>query len=97
MRANQIANAARQGVRAAIVGRDGYDDVDVVMLSEFVHLSTSDYTTSVSPTSVSPGEPITVTVTVQTANSKIGLINIPMLPTPTQLRASVTMAKEGRP
>jgi len=95
MRANQIANAARQGVRAAIVDGDVTGAVAIVMTK--AGLSTGDYVMSISPGYINfpAGDPVTVQVTVSTANSKIGLVNIPMLPTPTQLRASVTMAKEG--
>ena len=93
MRANQIANAARQGVRAAIVNRDVAGAVAFVMTK--AGLSTGDYTMSTFNIGALAGDPVTVEVTVQTANSKIGLINIPMLPTPTRLSASVTMAKEG--
>jgi len=98
MRLNQITNAARQGVRAAICGNDFEAAVDNVMLSPWVGLNRDDYDI-IPPDNIGnaqSGDPMTVQVIVYTNNPKIGLINMPLLlPTPSQLRASVTMAKEG--
>ena len=104
MRANQIANAAREGARIAIrpdaTDADVYNAIDRVFsnagISGYDELEiTSGFAVA------TPGTPITVKLKVSTGRSEIGLLvnlHSPLeLPTPEYLKASVTMAKEGPP
>ena len=97
MRANQITDAARRGVRVAICPDATAADVAYTVANAMSSAGISVYDMSSSGVGVSVGEEITVRLTVLTANPEIGLVNIPLLPTPSHLRASVTMAKEGPP
>jgi len=97
LKSQQITNAARQGARVAV--RDGATTQDVLTtidnLMAAADMAKSGYQVVIAPSvSVSPGFPVNVRVTVPCAN--VVLINAPaLLPTPTTLRAAVSMVKEG--
>jgi Flp pilus assembly protein TadG len=90
---SQVNQAARHGVRVAI--RPSSDEptvreaVTTVMAG--AGFAKGDYAMTISPVGVSPGQMITVTVSVDYA--KIMLIGFS--PTPEKLHGSATMAKEG--
>lgn len=93
-----MTNSARQGARVgarldATTG-DILNAVDEVMTA--AGLSGSGYTVTIDPldvTSLAPGQPLRVTV--QLSYNNIGLIQLPIIPTPNQLTSSAVMAREG--
>ena len=98
LKAEQITNAARNGARIAI--RPGENntsvaaDIDVLMVS--AGMGASGYTITFTPSDItSPvlGETLEVQISVPWPN--IALMNIPLLPGPANISASVAMAKEG--
>jgi len=99
LKSQQITNAARQGARVAIradaTTQDVLTTIDYLMTA--ADMANSGYQVEISPSDVSSVEPtfsINVKVTVPCAN--VVLINAPaLLPTPTTLRAAVSMVKEG--
>ena len=98
LKAQQITNATRQGARVGV--RWGATNANVIAAINTLMTSAGmegKYDTpTISPADIYPlrgGIAITVTVTVPTVN--IALVNIPLLPKPTYISASVTMAKEG--
>ena len=95
LKAQQITNAARQGARVGICAdsTEVYAEIDRVMA--LAGMAGSGYHKNVEPdpNSLSAGDPLTADVNVPSAN--IALINIPLLPKPAYIGASVTMAKEG--
>ena len=97
-RIQQVTNAARSGARSAVLpdatGTDVGSIVDAMMSGWGIY--SGSYTMSVSPgdiTSVEPGQIITVTVEIPYDTVK--LTGMSIFPTPTTLRASASMAKEG--
>ncbi len=93
-----VTNTARNTARVAA----RYDVTDAEIQAALTSaiaaagLSTSGYTMVMNPVDTSvltPGESLSVTVSVPYAN--IELIGVPFLPTPANLTATVTMAKEG--
>lgn len=96
LKSQQITNAARQAARVAIRPDATNDQVEDTIddLMKKAGMADSGYVTEKPDvTSISTGDPLTVKVTVLCEN--VALINIPLLPTPTNLGSSVTMAKEG--
>lgn len=95
LRAGEVTNAARQGVRAAVradaTSGEATSAVSDVMTAS--GLGSSGYTVSVSAVDVEPGEAVTVQVSVPYAN--IELIGFPLLPVPTSLSSTAVMSKEG--
>ena len=98
LKAEQLNAAARHGVRVGVVeaatNAEVNAAVDQLMLD--AGLAASGYVITLAPTDVSlvpAGDSFTVTVTVPYAN--ITLTNLPILPMPTSLKGSTTMAKEG--
>jgi len=96
LKVQQITNAARCGARVGIVGGDIQGTVKTLMDAAGMSNIKSGYTVDPpGPISVDTGDPVTVTVTVPDT-TKVALINAPgLLPLPTTLHATVTMAKEG--
>jgi Flp pilus assembly protein TadG len=99
LKAQQITNAARAGARIAIL-----PDVTVIgdvepaisSLMTAAGMGASGYTVTVTPgnpASLGPGQAVTVRITVPGAN--IDIMGTGLLPTPANLTAAVTMAKEG--
>jgi Flp pilus assembly protein TadG len=98
LKAQQITTAAREGARAAI--RQDSTNGDVLAIvddrMQSAGMAGSGYDVDFSPGDVSSVEVGTaVNVRVSVPCSEILVINLSLLPTPTNLRASVTMAKEG--
>jgi Flp pilus assembly protein TadG len=98
LKVQQLTNAARNGARIGIrpdaTSQDVIDVIDTLMAS--AGMDSSGYTITISPSDVSAqmvGEAVNVEITVPCLN--IVIIGAPLLPTPTNLQASVTMAKEG--
>jgi Flp pilus assembly protein TadG len=90
---SQVNQAARHGVRVAIRPSSTTSDVQaaVTTIMNGAGFATGDYEVTISPVNVSPGQTISVTVTVDYA--KIMLIGFS--PTPEKLHGAATMAKEG--
>ncbi len=98
LKANQITNAARQASRIAIRAAPTMTNADVTGLVDdlMAKAGITGHTTTISTvdvSSVAAGTAIEVKITVPWAG--IALINIPYVPTPTNLVAAVSMAKEG--
>ena len=97
LKSHQIANAARNGARIGVridaTNADVQQAVDSLMAA--AGMADSGYAVTLVPADVSQmngGEQLTVTLTVLYENIDLGM---PLVPTPTALEASVTMAKEG--
>jgi len=96
LKSQQITNAARQAARVAIrpdaTNEQVVNTIDDLM--DKAGMAGSGYVSEIPDvTSVSTGGALTIKVTVPCEN--VALINIPLLPTPTNLGSAVTMAKEG--
>jgi len=87
--AQRVTNAARQGARMASVLDADVPVATTTMLGMVTDLTpTGDITTS--------GTLVTATLTVPALdNPKVQLLNWNLLPVPTNLQATVKMAKEG--
>jgi Flp pilus assembly protein TadG len=98
LKGQQIANAARHGARIAILESASTAQVQgaVATLMADADLDGSGYTLTITPGDVSAAEPgATVTVTITVPYAAIGITGAPLLPQPTSLRGSTSMAKEG--
>jgi Flp pilus assembly protein TadG len=98
LKAQQITNAARCGARVGIRYGSGSGEVEAAvinrMASSGINIGAGDITISPADIfSLDAGDPVTVRVTVVTAD--VALMNWSRLPSPDTLAASVTMAKEG--
>jgi Flp pilus assembly protein TadG len=100
LKSQQITNAARQATRAAIrqnaTNSQVTDIIEVLMAQAGMAWEDSNYTVGIPAdiSSVEAGNALTITITAPCAN--IALINAPdFLPTPGEIEAVVTMAKEG--
>lgn len=98
LKSHQVTNAARQGARVAARidanAASAQSAVDQAMAAG--GLSGTGYTVAVDPADLATleaGQLFTVSVTVQYAN--VRLLGITLIPQPSQLSATVTMAKEG--
>jgi Flp pilus assembly protein TadG len=96
LKAHQVTNAARQASRISI--RAGVDNYDVVgsVDDSMASAGITGYSITITPSDVAivdVGEKIRVEVSVPWVN--MAIMNIPLLPAPDNLSASVTMAKEG--
>ncbi len=98
LKAEQTTNAARNGARIAI--RPGEDNTSVAaeidLLMTSAGMATSGYSITFVPADITTpvlGETLEVQISVPWAN--IALMNIPLLPGPTNISASVAMTKEG--
>jgi len=95
LKSQQITNATRQGARIAarpdVTNADIQDTVSALMDS--AGISGYELTLPGDVSSITPGDSLTVTITVP--YSSVELAGAPFVPMPSQLKASVTMAKEG--
>ncbi len=94
LKMQQVTGASREGARVGAtpdaVGADVTNAVNDVMTAANI----SGHSTTVAPgVGIATGATLTVTVTVPYTN--VQLIATPFLPTPTNLTASTSMAKEG--
>lgn len=97
LKAQVITNAAREGARAGVLidGVAGNVVTRVHAAMVVAGLNNSGYTLTLvppDPTSLLPGEPLSVTVSVLYDNIDLGL---PLIPTPNKLNSTMTMAREG--
>ncbi len=98
LKIHQTTNVARHGARLAV--RPDSDNTEVLeaiddLMSESGMADTG-YTVELLPgdiTSAETGDGINVQITVPVEN--LALINVPLLPLPSVIRARVTMAREG--
>lgn len=98
LRQHQTARAARRGARVAILPFATNDKVLTAIAAEMERAGIIDsgYSVTLSPADVSlpyPSEIISVEVSVPYQN--VALTQAPLVPVPTNLHASVSMAKEG--
>lgn len=98
LKAHQITNAARRGCRVAIRPSATTDDVEAVVAGLMTSAGITGETVTTIPTditleNVGVGGTVEVEITVPWVN--MAIINFSFLPKPINLRASVTMAKEG--
>ena len=98
LKAHQITNAARSGCRVAIrpyaTAQDVIDKVTALMATAGITGETvTTNPTDITLENVGVGGTVEVEITVPWVN--MAIINFSFLPKPTNLRASVTMAKEG--
>jgi Flp pilus assembly protein TadG len=97
LKAQQITNAARHGARMAILPGATYDsvleDVNDLMTAAGMPLPMFTMTTE-DVTTADPNHPA-VTVTITVDSNDVDFMNTVLLPTPANLTARVTMAKEG--
>jgi len=98
LNAERMSDAARQGARVAILpsGTNTLALAAITNQMQLAGLGNSGYTVTFSPGDVYtpvPGSTITVAISLPYAN--IGIVGIPLVPVPTTLNASVSMAKEG--
>ncbi|HAU38148.1 MAG TPA: hypothetical protein DCX07_10600 [Phycisphaerales bacterium] len=98
LNAHRVTNAARQGARVGArpdsTNADVLTTVDTIM--QQADLGSSGYQVAVTPsdiTTLQPGEQLTVEVSLPYAN--IELVGTTLLPVPSTLRSSLTMAREG--
>ena len=93
---NAARNAARLGVRPNVTSAQVTASIDDLL--GLTGLAEAPYEVTLTPAEVAdllPGQTFTVRITVP--YSEVELIGFPLIPTPTNLRAQVTMAKEGPP
>ncbi len=95
---SQISDVTRYAARQAALpsATNGIVTANVATAMTSDNLNGSGYTVTTNPgnvAGVATGQPVSVTISVPYAN--IGLLNTPFIPVPTNLSASVTMAKEG--
>ena len=95
LKASQVNNAARQGVRAAVRPDADEQEVEdaVADVMNKAGLSESGYTVEVTGLDSETGDP--VEVEVQLTYSNVSLLGAGFVPRPNQLMSSATMAKEG--
>ena len=98
LKAQQVTNACRQGARIAIrpdaITEDVLANIDDLLAVS--GLGESGYTVNITPADITllpTGEYVEVEIKVPCAN--VVLIDAGFLPVPTNLRAFVTMTKEG--
>ena len=98
LKSQDISNAARSGARAGVRFGATAGTVNTAVKTAMTNagLQGSGYVVAITPNdtpTLSAGQSLTVQVTVPYSN--IAAINIALIPTPTNLRASVVMAREG--
>lgn len=98
LKVQQLNSAARNGARLASLPDSNSSTVVAAINAELQRsgLADSGYVITLSPADISApesGEPVSVTITVNYGN--ITLTGFGMLPLPQDIRAAVTMSKEG--
>jgi Flp pilus assembly protein TadG len=98
LKTEEATNAARRGVRLAVkpdvTSEEVLTAVDGFMASS--NLGDSGYQVAVTPSDVSAagvGDIVTVSITLPYSN--VSITGAPLVPTPQNVEASVSMAKEG--
>ena len=98
LKAQEITNAARQGARVGARADAGLADITAAVANAMNVANIASYQLDVSPgdvLSLEPGQMLTVTVTVNYADDLDLLGMTALIPGPSTLDTSVTMAKEG--
>jgi Flp pilus assembly protein TadG len=98
LQTQQITNAARSGARVAIRPDATTGDVQDAVTRALATAGIGAVVVPVITPSIDPdpGNEVTVKLTVSTSTPGVSFLNnVPFLPTPDYLSASVTMAKEG--
>ena len=94
LKAQQITNAARCGARAAVLPDATTGSVGLAVTNALAASGMTVGAPVITP-SIDPGVGYDVTVRLTSTSSVSLLGDVSFLPTPTELHASVTMAKEG--
>ena len=98
IKTQQIINATRHGARIAVTPDATNAQVlgSIASYMDAAGMGSSNYVVTCSPASVSePDSGQTVTVQVQVPYRNINLMDVPLVPVPTTISASASMAKEG--
>lgn len=98
LKSQQVTNAARQGARVAARADASTADTLATISTSMtnVGLNGTGYVVTITPPdvgNVESGQLLTVAVSVPYGN--VRLMGLPFVPTPSSLRASTTMTKEG--
>lgn len=104
LKAQQLENTVRQAARTGALPDANNTRVNTLVSSMMTdaRLQSSGYTVSITQYgsstpvdvgAVSPGQMLSVTITIPYDN--ISITRAPLIPVPTQLKRTVTMAKEG--
>jgi Flp pilus assembly protein TadG len=94
LKSQEITNATRQAARIAIRPGDRSAEVESEITQRMADANINGYTYAVTPGTNPPvGAEVSVNITVPTAN--VDILNIPLLPTPATLGATIAMSKEG--
>jgi Flp pilus assembly protein TadG len=98
LKSQEIAAAARDGARIAATegGTNALVNASISQAMTDAGLANSGYSVVTVPANVAsavPGTPVQVTVSVTYAG--IALTSLPFIPTPTDLKGSTSMVKEG--
>ena len=99
LKVHQTTNAARNGARLAVTADATQAEVlaEIAGLMNEAGMSDGGYAVTITPSdfpSMSPGHTLTVEVVVPCAGN-LDLVGLPFIPVPNNIRASVSMAKEG--
>ena len=98
LKIHQVSDAARQGARLAILPDSTNADVVTRITSAMntAGLGASGYTVTLTPANVAlPHVGDQVSVDIDVLYSNIALTQVPLVPVPVHIHASVCMAKEG--
>ena len=96
LKVQQITQAARAGVRAAVVADSTTATVESTINAWMAQAGIATFTYILTPANVSEvsaGSPIKVEITVPT--NQLALIRTSLIPVPDKLHAAASMAKEG--
>ncbi len=96
LRSQQITNAARHGARLAILPDADNAAIETTVDAMLANFGISSASVTFTSSGPDPGNEVQVTVSAAYENSNIDL-GLPLVPVPTNLSASVSMAREGPP
>lgn len=92
-KSGEIVNAAREGAREGARADATNADIQSIVNQRMASAGLSGFTTTIT-NAASVGDPVTVEIT-QPYDGNAELVGFVLVPVPTNLRASVSMAKEG--
>jgi Flp pilus assembly protein TadG len=92
-KSGEIVNAAREGAREGARTDATNADIQAVVNQRMADAGLTGFTTSIT-NAAAVGDPVTVQIT-QPYDGNAELVGFFLVPVPTSLRASVSMAKEG--
>jgi Flp pilus assembly protein TadG len=94
LKSQEITNATRQAARIAIRPGDRSAEVESEITQRMADANINGYTYTVTPGTNPPvGTEVSINITIPTAN--VDILNIPLLPAPATLGATIAMSKEG--